>query len=201
MASFFYGYSSESHLNPILFLQRKFLMMIRFSCKRYHCEDIFISIEISTVFQFHAFEILKFLIRSITQNHGKKYLNDLLCYENSLRSTRRSAQNLLKVPAPKSKPIKQSIKYRGSVLHNAMVSAAVLPENVVTRNSEQIQLYYHKRKSSFILNNGELIKLLLGWSCLYYQLHQNNVGTVISKKNVEIGQFAFLKAVQLFGNF
>ena len=48
------------------------------------------------------------------------------------------------------------------MLPNAMISAAVLPEIVNAWNIEQIRLYYHKLKSSFILNNSELIKLLIG---------------------------------------
>ena len=119
----------------------------------------------------------------------------------SLRSTRRSAHNLLKVPAPNSKLIKQSEKYRGSILNDAMISAAVLPEIVNSWIYEQIQLYYHKLESSFILNSPELIKLLFAYVCFYYELHQKYEQYLLSRyryiaQSFEIGQLAFLRAVQ-----
>ena len=95
----------------ILFFRRKFLKLIGFRCKRDHCPDKFISNENLTEFELYACELLKFLLRSITQLHAKEYLNDPFCHENSLRSTPRSAQNLLKFSAPKSVLIKQSIMY------------------------------------------------------------------------------------------
>ena len=92
-----YGCSSKSHLNPPPFFQRKIQKLIHFRCKRDDYEDIFTSNENLTVFGWHPYELLNFLLGSVTENHAQKFLNDLFRYENSLRSTRRSAQNL-KVP-------------------------------------------------------------------------------------------------------
>ena len=117
--------------------------------------------ERQTEFQLDTHELPKFLLRSIIKSRQTVFTRSF-SYENSLRSTRRSAQNILKVRAPESKLIKQSMKYRGSILHNPMISAAVLPENVKTRNMEQIQRYNHKLKSSFIVNKSELIKFIFG---------------------------------------
>ena len=50
--------------------------MIHLMRKRNHCQDIFTSNEKLTVFEMHAYELLK-LLRSITQNHAKEYSQDL----------------------------------------------------------------------------------------------------------------------------
>ena len=58
------------------------------------------------------------------------------------------------------KKIKLSIKYRGSVLYNEMSTASILPEDGSAWNFQLFQVFYRKLKTSFILNNTELIDLI-----------------------------------------
>ena len=103
--------TSRTKLNPIFTLQKKILKFIFYRTKHDHCEDLFVFNEILTVYELHVcYELLKFVLRSLTESHEKALLNDFLCYETLNRSTRASAQNLSEVTSPKSKKIKQSIK-------------------------------------------------------------------------------------------
>ena len=56
--------------------------------------------------------------------------------------------------------IKQSIRYRRSVLYSALRTASILPEDLSAWNLRQLQVLYHKLQTSFILNDIELIDLI-----------------------------------------
>ena len=43
-----------------------------------HCEDLFVSKEILTVYQLHVYELLKSVLRLLTENHEKTCLNEIL---------------------------------------------------------------------------------------------------------------------------
>ena len=45
--------------------------------------DMFISNELLTVFEFHLYELLKFVLKSLKKMHSETYLNELFEYEHS----------------------------------------------------------------------------------------------------------------------
>ena len=85
-----------------IIFQGKIPMMFYLRSKQDHCEDIFTSKIFLTLSELLAYELLIFLLRSVTLNHAKAYLKDLFATKIFLQSTRCSPQNLLQVPALKS---------------------------------------------------------------------------------------------------
>ena len=69
-----YDCGSRIKLNPIFTLQKKISKMIFYRTKRDHCEDLFFVFnEISTVFELHVYELLKFVLRSLTKGMKKLF--------------------------------------------------------------------------------------------------------------------------------
>ena len=105
-----------------------------------------------TVFELHIYEPLKKVWLSNYRKHDEDFRNDIPhCHRISTRLTHRSNQKLAQTPPSKSKIIKQIIKYWGSVLYNALTTAAILPQDVNAFQTDSDLISSHK-KNSFILN-------------------------------------------------
>ena len=111
----------ESHI----IFHGKIPMMFYLRSKQDHCEDIFTSDKFLTLSELHAYELLVFLLRSVILNHAKGYLNDLFATKFFLQSTRCSAQNLLQVPAPKSKLQQCCLKMSISGILNSFICTSI----------------------------------------------------------------------------
>ena len=90
------GCCSYSSLRPIYILQKKILKFIYFRKRSDSSRDIFISNKLLTVFEFHVFELLNCVLKSLKKMHSETYLNELFEYEHSTRKTR-STKNYLKI--------------------------------------------------------------------------------------------------------
>ena len=89
----------------------------------------------------------------MSRKQVENYLNDLFCCKHQTRRTAADLfKTLIRVHVPKSKLIKQSITYRGSVLNNASRTVAFQPQEVDAWSLEHIQNLYHDPKQ-FNLNN------------------------------------------------
>ena len=68
-----------------------------------HCEDIFEKNKLLTVFEYHVYELLKFVLKSVNQLHGENFLTEMFIFQNSEKLTRRSSAKLLLDPLCKRK--------------------------------------------------------------------------------------------------
>ena len=93
-----YGCCSYSSLLPIYILQKKILKIIYFRKRSVSSRDIFISNKLLTVFEFHIYELLKFVLKSLKNMHSENYLNELFEHEHSTRNTRRSTKTTSSFP-------------------------------------------------------------------------------------------------------
>ena len=163
-----YGCCSYSSLLPILILQKKILKFLYFrklsdSCRDIFmklsdsCRDIFISNKLLTVFEFHIYELLKFVLKSLKKMHSETYLNDLFEYEHGTTKTRRSTKNYLKLPSFKTQFERFSISYRCAKLFNTLRRNELLAQDIENENWQQISQFYHRFKESYLLNNEELV--------------------------------------------
>ena len=122
--------------------------------------DIFISNKLLTVFEFHIYELLKFVLKLLKKMHSETYLNELFEYEHSIRNTRRSTKNYLKTPSFKTQFERSSISYRCAKLFNTLRKNEVLAPNIENDDWQKISLFYHKFKESYLLNNEELVSYI-----------------------------------------
>ena len=155
-----YGCCSYSSLLPIYILQKKILKFIYFRKRSDSSWDIFISNKLLTVFEFHVYELLKFVLKSLKKTHIESYLNELFEYEHSTRNTRRSTKNYLKIPSFKTQFERSSISYRCAKLFNTLRKNEVLAPHIETEIWQKISLFYHKFKESYLLNNKELVSYI-----------------------------------------
>ena len=109
-------------------------------------KDIFISNKLLTVFEFHVYELLKLVLKSLKKMHSETYPNELFEYEHSTRNTRRSTKNDLKIPSFKAQFERSSISYRCAKLFNTPRENEGLAPNIETENWQKILLFYHKFK-------------------------------------------------------
>ena len=155
-----YGCCSYSSLLPIYILQKKILKFIYFRKRSDSSRDIFMSNKLLTVFEFHIYELLKFVLKSLKKMHSETYLNELFEYEHSTRNTRRSNKNYLKIPSFKTQFERSSISYRCAKLFNTLRKNEVLAPNIENDDWQKISLFYHKFKESYLLKNEELVSFI-----------------------------------------
>ena len=155
-----YDCCNYSSLLPIYILQKKILKFIYFRKRSDSSRDIFVSNKLLTVFEFHIYELLKFVLKSLKKMHSESYLNELFEYEHSTRNTRRSTKNYLKIPSFKTQFERSSISYRCAKLFNTLRKNEVLAQNIENENWQKISLFYHKFKESYLLNNEELVSYI-----------------------------------------
>ena len=141
-----YGCCSYSRLNPIFSLQKKFLKFVYFRNRRDHCNDVFFSNEILTVYELHVYELLKFVLRSVAGLLQQIFPSNLFKMKEIKRCTRSSSNQVLSEPIARTKIERFSIKYRASKLFNLLQTNNVLPENISKCNAKEIKKNYHEIK-------------------------------------------------------
>ena len=113
--------------------------------------EIFISNKLLTVFEFHIYELLKFVLKSLKKINSETYLNELFEYEHSTRNTR-STKNYLKIPSFKKQFERSTVLYRCARLFNILRKNEVLAQNIENENWQKISQFYHKFKESYLLS-------------------------------------------------
>ena len=96
------------HRYKISFNAEKILKFIYFRRRDDHSEDIFVSNKPLMVYEFNAYELLKFVLKSIRNVQSEEHLNKLFEYENTCTKTRNTKTSTLN-----SHPLKNSITRRG----------------------------------------------------------------------------------------
>ena len=155
-----YGCTSYNALPPLFELQKKIIRLISF---RNNCEsvsDIFVKHKILTVHELYIYEGLKFQLRSLSNPHSENYLNSLFIFDNSIKRTRRSVKNLLKICKLKSQIENHSLTKRGTKLLNIFQENGIIPINSQSLNASQVLTVAHKLKYLYILGNIELTNFI-----------------------------------------
>ena len=158
-----YGCTSYNALPPLFELQKKIIRLISF---RNNCEsvlDIFVKHKVLTVHELCIYEGFKFLLKSLSNPHSENYLNSLFTFDNSIKRTRRSVKNLLKICKPKSqnpKSLNHSLTKRGTKLFNIFQENGIIPINSQSLNASQVLTVAHKLKYLYILGINELTNFI-----------------------------------------
>ena len=152
-----FGCCSYKALEPIFIMQKKILKLIYFRKRRDSCDDIFLKNECLTVYELHIYELLKFVLRSIFKVHSIDSLNNYFVF-SSQKVTRSSKLQLLQEPLCKLQIERYSIKYRATKLYNLLRINQVLPDDMMDWNFSKVTKFYHNIKTSYIVQNPELVR-------------------------------------------
>ena len=153
-----YGCCSYKSLEPLYILQKKILKFIYFRKRRENCDDIIQSNCLLTIYELQVYELLKFVLRSLKQQHCPTFLNDLFKFSESNRNTRRASAGLLAEPFCKRQIERFSVRYRATKLFNMLKTCGVIQHNILDLPFSKISHLYHNWKDIYILQNHELIK-------------------------------------------
>ncbi len=83
-----------SFLNTLILLQKS-LKFIHFRRLSDHCKDIFLSHQLLTIQELHVYELLKFVLRSVNNQHSEHSSNTMFAFEPA-SNTPQSSMQLLK---------------------------------------------------------------------------------------------------------
>ena len=75
-----YGCCSYSQLEQLNVLQKKILKFIFFRKRRDRSNDILEKYSLLTVYEYHLYELLKFVLKSVIGVHNDSFLNDLFVF-------------------------------------------------------------------------------------------------------------------------
>ena len=150
---------SFSNLNPLYILQKKALKTIYFRKRHESCEDIFSKHELLSIYELHIYELLKFVLKAINNLHSQTYCNNLYT-KKSHQVTRKGGLMLLKEPLCKQRIKYHSIASRGARLYNKLKSIGIISPELDNATSEEVTNFCHKLKSSYLVNNNELVKFI-----------------------------------------
>ena len=156
-----YGCCSYSQLEQLNVLQKKILKFIFFRKRRDRSNDIFEKYSLLTVYEYHLYELLKFVLKSVIGVHNDSFLNDLFVFQNAKRATRNSDSSHLFEPFCKRKIERFSIRYRACKLFNKLRVLNLIPAHVKSCSFSEISAIYHSLKI-YLVQNHELVKHIFG---------------------------------------
>ena len=155
-----YGCTSYTNLLPLLMIQKKIIRLIYFKRNFETIRDVFFDQGILTIHELHVYELLKFVLRSVSGLHSEEFLNELFKFEIPTYRTRRANSELMKIPNLKTKMQRMSISYRGTKLYNLLKQNFLMPNEFTNFSQANIQSVAHRIRDLFILSNEELIKFI-----------------------------------------
>ena len=143
------------------FYKRKSTNSFFFRKRRDRSNDIFEKYSLLTVYEYHLFELLNFVLKSVMGVHNDSFLNDLLVFQNAKRATRNSDSSHLFEPFCKRKIERFSIRYRACKLFNKLRVLNLIPAYVKSCSFSEISAIYHSLKI-YLVQNHELLKHIFG---------------------------------------
>ena len=155
-----YGCTSYTNRLPLLMIQKKIIRLIYFKRNFETIRDVFFDQGILTIHELHVYELLKFVLRSVSGLHSEEFLNELFKFEIPTYRTRRANSELMKIPNLKTKMQRMSISYRGTKLYNLLKQNFLMPNEFTNFSQANIQSVAHRIRDLFILSNEELIKFI-----------------------------------------
>ena len=131
------------------------------------CLCWFFRLKILSVFELHAYDLLKFTLRSVNKQHSDQDMNELFLRKTSNRNTRSSNKGYLVIPNCRNNLQRHSIQCRGAKLVNFLLRNDILNSEYDKLSENEIQILIHKFRDLIILQNEALIKTIFWtfWSC------------------------------------
>ena len=142
-----------------MFYKRKSSNSFFFRKRRDRSNDIFEKYSLLTVYEYHLYELLKFVLKSVIGVHNDSFLNDLFVFQNAKIATRNSDSSLLFEPFCKRKIERFSIRYRACKIFNKLRVLNLIPARVKSCSFSEILAIYHSLKI-YLVQKHEYIWLI-----------------------------------------
>ena len=155
-----YSGTSFLNLNQILILQRKIVRMIYFKNKYDSITEALVDNKILTVHELYVYDLLKFCIRSLNREHSTLFLNTMFSLKRYSYNTRKSKYTSFVTHCCKNNIKANSLTNRGSKLLNLLSEKNLLPQNIEKMTKNEVIIFIHNFRDSFILGNCDLPKYI-----------------------------------------
>ena len=155
-----YGCTTYNNLMPIFLQQKKIIRLILRKRKSESVYDDFFRLKILSVFELHAYDLLKFTLRCVNKQHSDQDMNELFVRKTVNRSTRSSNKGYLVIPNCRNNLQRHSIQCRGAKLVNFLLRNDILNSEYDKLSENEIQILIHKFRDTIILQNEVLIKTI-----------------------------------------
>ena len=154
-----YACTAYSNLSDIFKVQKRIIRSICFLPKYGSVSDIMSQNELPTVYELHVYELLKFVLCCIRQEHSHDFLNSILSEIDIKYCLRSVSRHQSAVPFGSRKKFNHSLAKRVPKFYNKLTQIGILPEKstIQSFSLHQMKQYSHNTFKSFILGNTELI--------------------------------------------
>ena len=155
-----YGCTTYNNLMPIFLQQKKIVRLILRKRKFESVFDDFYRLKILSVFELHAYDLLKFTLTCVNKHHSDPDMNKLFLTKTANRITRSSNKGYLVVPNCRNNLQSHSIQSRGAKLINFLLRNDILSSDYDKLSENDLQILIHKFRDTIILQNEALIKTI-----------------------------------------
>ena len=155
-----YGCTSQNKLNAIWRLQKKMLRIVNFLPSHESTFELFHKYRILTVHELFLYELLKFVAKSLNNQHSCTYLNSLFAFCEHTKTTRSKLLKKLKIPRSSNKLQKTSLATRGAKLWNYLIDLNAIPEIIPDYTTQQFKMFLKNVSDCFIAQNTHLLNAI-----------------------------------------
>ena len=159
-----YGCTAYSSLEPIFRIQKRIMRNIFNLPKFASVKDLMIEHDVATVYELHVYELFKFIVDCLRQDHSVDLLNNILKQVPERVYEFRSSSQRASIPASCSKKFDRCLSKRIPALFNQLISWHALPDLkfVSTLDHEGRTAFCHDFFKGYILANEQLIRIVYG---------------------------------------
>ena len=158
-----YGCTAFSNLQPILRLPKRIIRNIYHLPKYTNVDQIMSENGLETVYELHVYELLKFILTSMTTGHESQLLNEMLRKkEGKNYGLRKPPETLALIPITRTKVGEHSLKFRVPTLFNKLDSWGVFPDqsNLAGISADSVKSLGHKLFDCFVIGNEDLVRFV-----------------------------------------
>ena len=154
-----YGCTSVNALKPLITAQKRIIRSINFRPPQTHTYSLYGRDNILTVCELHAYELVKFVMKSLGDKHRSSSLNAMFILNTGTRRiTRRQKRGLLNVTLTRTKVGRCSVELRARHVFNVLCGSDLIPTNLVAYTDDQLNMILHKMKDNYIQGNSEFVE-------------------------------------------
>ena len=128
-------------------------------------KDLMIEHDVATVYELHVYELFKFIVDCLRQDHSANILNNILKQVPERGYELRSSSQRASMPVSCSKKFDRCLSKRIPALFNQLMSWSALPDPhfVSSLDHEGQTALGHNFFKGYILANEQLIRIVYGF--------------------------------------
>ena len=119
---------------------------------------------LETVYELHVYELLKFILKSMTSRHESQLLNEILRKEEGINyGLIKPPESFALIPITRTNG-DHSPKFRVPTLFNKLNSWGVFPDqiNLAGISADSVKSLGHKFFDCFVIGNEDLVRFVFG---------------------------------------